>query len=116
VSGASRSLGNGRRAVPGAEQYFFGPVVRRTARFSRPQPSTGCGGDMSTSQNGSPTRHYLRIVVSFSDLIKIPLLSPGRRNRVRKLSPRSQNRGVKHLPGSHRHGNRAVVTWLVTGS
>ena len=30
------------------------------------------------------------------------LLSPSYRNRVRKLSPRNQNRGVKHLPGSHK--------------
>jgi hypothetical protein len=29
------------------------------------------------------------------------LLSPSYRNRVRKLSPGNQNRGVKHLPGSH---------------
>ena len=29
------------------------------------------------------------------------LLSASYRNRVRKLSPRNQNQGVKHLPGSH---------------
>ena len=45
------------------------------------------------------------------------LLSPSYRNHVRKLSPRNQNRGVKHLPGSHNDGrkprSRLVSLWIM---
>ena len=48
---------------------------------------------------------------------KPELLSPSYRNRVRKLSPRNQNQGVQHLPGSHSQqplsGSHLVSHWIM---
>ena len=48
------------------------------------------------SVNGRNDRKPVRSVAQLPEL-----LSASYRNRVRKLSPRNQNPGVKHLPGSH---------------
>jgi uncharacterized protein (TIGR02246 family) len=48
------------------------------------------------------SRRKRRNTAARTDGTKGPgLLSPSYRHRVRKLSPRNQNRDVKHLPGSH---------------
>jgi hypothetical protein len=69
--------------------------ARRTADITvSPSPRSSC--DRSQAPGMRKTRKPVRSVARLPEL-----LSATYRNRVRKLSPKSRNQGVKHLPGSH---------------
>jgi hypothetical protein len=61
-------------------------------RLPPPRPLMDRSEATSTPESPQPGRSVAK---------EPELLSPSYRNRVRKLSPRNQNRDVKHLPGWH---------------
>jgi hypothetical protein len=67
--------------------------LHQHTRLPPPRPLMDRSEATSTPESPQPARSVAK---------EPELLSPGYRNRVRKLSPGNQNRDVKHLPGSHK--------------
>ena len=94
-----------RRSASASARHTGRAVARTTTRAHT----------MNRNDHRSPTaKPSMRKLEPVRSVAQLPeLLSASYRNRVRNLSPRNQNHGVKHLPGQHKR--ELVPRWTHHG-